>query len=532
MHLFGRLPQTCKETLEKKTSSKFDLAPCLDGGHKPRKDVVGARPIDGHGVLSIVWHFFVFWWSFMSTSTQTSCYVMVILGWGWVGWGGAMTFMSTCIHTSCYVIVMFSCTCTHTSCYVMVILGWGWVGWGGDVHVNLHTHVMLRYCHVLLHLHTHVMLRYGYLGVGLGGVGWGCSFQVAHTRHATLLLCSLALAHTRHATLWLSWGGVGWGWVGWGGVGQWRSCQLAHTRPATLWLSWGGVGWGNDIHVNLHTHVMLRYCYVLLHLHTHVMLRYGYLGVGLGGVAWGNDVHVNLHTHVMLRYFLCSLALAHTRHATLWLSWGGVGWGGVGMFMSTCIHTSCYVIVMFSCTCTHTSFFFLSTVAGTQIADRWWKGLKDYIPKSFPRRLYHGVNTKEHPELEKFVLGYCWRKSLGPLTPHRFLEELCKAVKAMKRFWEEGKKCCIPKKHELMSKNKVVLEMFKTLFFTSTWEKMTFRCSENDIFVDEKLLKPYGRLWVGNHVVTRWCPPSYSCTLFYKPITYRYITYKTYLWDL
>ena len=30
---------------------------------------------------------------------------------------------------------------------------------------------------------------------------------------------------------------------------------------------------------------------------------------------------------------------------------------------------------------------------------------------------------------------------------------------------------------------------------------MTVRCSENDIFVDEKLLKPYGRLWVGNLVV-------------------------------
>ena len=25
-----------------------------------------------------------------------------------------------------------------------------------------------------------------------------------------------------------------------------------------------------------------------------------------------------------------SCQLAHTRHATLWLSWGGVGWGGVG----------------------------------------------------------------------------------------------------------------------------------------------------------------------------------------------------------
>ena len=85
------------------------------------EEVVGARPIEGRVVLNIVWQFFVFWWSFMSTSTQTSCYVMVILGWGWVGWGGAIMFMSTCTHTSCYVMVIFSCTCTHTSCYVMVI---------------------------------------------------------------------------------------------------------------------------------------------------------------------------------------------------------------------------------------------------------------------------------------------------------------------------------------------------------------------------------------------------------------------------
>ena len=56
-----------------------------------------------------------------------------------------------------------------------------------------------------------------------------------------------------------------------------------------LGVGLGGVGWGNDVHVNLHTHVMLRYCYVLLHLHTRVMLRYG-------------DLLLHLHTHVMLRY--------------------------------------------------------------------------------------------------------------------------------------------------------------------------------------------------------------------------------------
>ena len=54
-------------------------------------------------------------------------------------------------------------THTHTSCYAMVILGWGGVGWGNNVHVNLH---------------THVMLRYGYLGVGWGGVGWGNNVHV------------------------------------------------------------------------------------------------------------------------------------------------------------------------------------------------------------------------------------------------------------------------------------------------------------------------------------------------------------------
>ena len=236
------------------------------------------------------------------------CYGYLGVGLGGVGWGNNVhvnlhthvmlrygdLFMSTCTHTSCYVMVIFSCTCTHTSCYVMVILGWGWVGWGGAI----------TFMSTCTHTSCYVMVIF--------------------------------------------------------------SCTCTHC----------------------------------------VMLRYGYLGVGLGGVGWGNNVHVNLHTHVMLRY---------------------------GYFLMDQTNAK-------------NPFFFLSTV-GTQIADRWWKGLKDYIPKSFPRRLYHGVNTKEHPELEKFVLGYCWRKSLGPLTPHRFLEELCKAVKAMKSVWEEGKKVLHPKKN-------------------------------------------------------------------------------------
>ena len=295
--------------------------------------LVGARPIDGRGVLSIFWQFCRFWWSCMSTSTQTSCYVMVILGWGWVGWGGAMTFS----------------------------------------HVNLPTHVMLRYCYVLLHLHTHVMLRYG------------------------------------------------------------------------------------DLLLHLLTHVMLRYGDLLLHLLTHVMLRYG-------------DLLLHLHTHVMLRYG--DLLLHLLTHTSCYV---------MVIFSCTCSHTSCYAMVIFSCTCTHTScaplFLQMETVLGSHMPKVWksnmpkcliktkngpnkceeppffscplWQGRKSLTDggKAFPRRLYDGVNTKELPELEKFVLGYWWRKSLGPLTPHRFLEELCKAVKAMKRFWEEGRKKVLhPKK--------------------------------------------------------------------------------------
>ena len=161
--------------------------------------------------------------SCMSTSTQTSCYVMVILGWGWVGWGGAMTFMSTCpqrhatlllcslalAHT--HVMLRYGDLLlhlhTHTSCYVMVVLGWGWVGWGGAItfmSTCTHTrHATLLLCSLALaHTHTrHAML-------------WWSSLALAHTRHATLWWSSLALAHTRHATLW------------------WSSLALAHTRHA------------------------------------------------------------------------------------------------------------------------------------------------------------------------------------------------------------------------------------------------------------------------------------------------------------
>ena len=140
-----------------------------------------------------------------------------------------------------------------------------------------------------------------------------------------------------------------------------------------------------------------------------------------------------------------------------------------------------------------TSFFFLSTV-GTQIADRWWKGLS--------KTVVWWSQHKRTPWIGKVCLGLLLAKIFGTIDTSPVSRRTLQGRQSNEALLRRRKKkCCIPKKHELMSKNEVVLEIFKTLFFTSTWEKMTFRCSENDIFVDEQLLKPYGRLWVGNQVV-------------------------------
>ena len=180
-----------------------------------------------------------------------------------------------------------------------------------------------------------------------------------------------------------------------------------------LGVGLGGVGWGNDVHVNLPTHVMLRYCYVLLHLHTHVMLRYG-------------DLLLHLLTHVMLRYGDLLLHLHTHVMRTIVFADGNRAWESHAKSLKIKHAKVSHQNKEWTKQMRRTSFFSCPL----------WQGRKSLTDggKAFPRRLYDGVNTKEHPELEKFVLGYCWRKSLGPLTPHRFLEELCKAVKAMKRF--------------------------------------------------------------------------------------------------
>ena len=70
--------------------------------------------------------------------------------------------------------------------------------------------------------------------------------------------------------------------------------------------------------------------------------------------------------------------------------------------------------------------------------------LSTFLSKHLFSAVFHDacmmeIKTQEHPELQKLLYGYCWRQSLGPLTPEEFLKEICKAVKACKCFWNKGK---------------------------------------------------------------------------------------------
>ena len=325
---------------------------------------------------------------------------MVILGWGWVGWGGAMTFMSTCPHTSCYVIVMFSCTCTHTSCYVMVIFSCTCSHTSCYVMVIFSCTYSHTSCYAMVVFsctctHTHTSC-YVMVVLGWGWVGWGGAMTFmstcTHTRHATLLLCSPAFAHTCHATLW------------------WSSLALAHTRHATLWWS--------------------------------------------------------------------SLALAHTRHATLW-------WSSLALAHTRhAHHCFCRWKPCLGVTCQKFENQTCQSVSSKQRMDQ--TNAKNLL--FFPVHCGRDANRWQMVErpfqdgcmmetTQKNTLNwksFCWRKSLGPLTPHRFLEELCKAVKAMKRFWEEGKKCCIPKNTNLCQKTQKFWRFSKPYFSCQHEKKWRF----------------------------------------------------------
>ena len=152
-------------------------------------------------------------------------------------------------------------------------------------------------------------------------------------------------------------------------------------RYGYLGVGLGGVGWGNDVHVNLPTHVMLRYCYVLLHLHTHVMLRYGDLLLHLltHVMLRHGDLLLHLLTHVMLRYGDLLLHLHTHVMRTIVFADGNRAWESHAKSLKIKHAKVSHKNKEWTKQMRRTSFFFLSTVAGTQIADRWWKGLSKTV---------------------------------------------------------------------------------------------------------------------------------------------------------
>jgi hypothetical protein len=115
------------------------------------------------------------------------------------------------------------------------------------------------------------------------------------------------------------------------------------------------------------------------------------------------------------------------------------------------------------------------------------------MPNSFPRCLYHVIKTQEHPELQKLLYCYCWRQSLGPLTPEELFERNLQSSEGMQMLLKQREKVLQqPQVEEIKCKNKQFSNFTKGCFFQTTSCKETFRCGENAIYVVLMLTKPHG----------------------------------------
>ena len=114
----------------------------------------------------------------------------VMLGWGGVGWGGAITFIATSTHTWCYATARSCATSTHTWCYATARSSatsthtwcYAGVGWGGAItFIATYTHTWCyataRSCATSTHTWCYATARssatsthtWCYAGVGWGG---------------------------------------------------------------------------------------------------------------------------------------------------------------------------------------------------------------------------------------------------------------------------------------------------------------------------------------------------------------------------
>ena len=68
----------------------------------------------------------------------------------------------------------------------------------------------------------------------------------------------------------------------------------------------------------------------------------------------------------------------------------------------------------------------LSKKAGTQVIDRKWKALKDFLPSNYHRKINGPHGSQVNPLMRKRVFQFCWRNSLQSPSPAQFLKHLAK----------------------------------------------------------------------------------------------------------
>ena len=68
----------------------------------------------------------------------------------------------------------------------------------------------------------------------------------------------------------------------------------------------------------------------------------------------------------------------------------------------------------------------LSKKAGTQVIDRKWKALKDFLPSNYHRKINGPRGSQVNPRMRQRVFQFCWRNSLKWPSPAQFLKQLAK----------------------------------------------------------------------------------------------------------
>ena len=66
----------------------------------------------------------------------------------------------------------------------------------------------------------------------------------------------------------------------------------------------------------------------------------------------------------------------------------------------------------------------VSNVAGTQVIDRSWKSLKNFLPQHMCLKFKEKGHSKMHPSVPEYIYMWTWRQSLGTTSPKKFLAAL------------------------------------------------------------------------------------------------------------